>query len=188
MQHALRAYTPKDQKAVKAAAASFRPNPEFNSETALGELQTGEALISMLDENGAPKIVERAFILPPRSYLGVAEQELVNKLISNCPLYSKYHDSIDRESAYEMLQHNTQVEQQKHQQEALEAEQKKADAARAKEYEKQQQQRQPRQNTRGRSQSAGSGMMNSVLKGALNQIGREVSRDLVRGFLGNLKR
>jgi len=186
IQHALRAYTPKDQKAVKAAAASFRPNPEFDSETALGELKTGEALISMLDENGAPMVVERAFILPPKSYIGVAGQELVDKLIQECPLYSKYHDSVDRESAYEMLHQNEVTEQKKQQEAALAAEQKKAEEAKAKQYAKQQQ---PRQNTRGRSQkSAASGIMNSVLKGSLNQIGREVSRDLVRGFLGNLKR
>jgi len=196
IQHALRAYTPKDQKAVKAAASSFRPNPEFDSETVLGELQTGEALVSMLDENGAPTIVERAFILPPRSFLGVAEQELVDKLIQSCPLYAKYHDSIDRESAYEMIQHEDQAEQQKQQQlqqqQQMQQQQAQQQAQRQQtqrqQTQRQTQQRAPRQNTRGRSQSAGSGMMNSVLKGALNQIGREVSRDLVRGFLGNLKR
>jgi len=190
IQHALRAYTPKDQKAVKAAAASFRPNPAFNSETALGELQTGEALISMLDENGAPMIVERAFMLPPRSFLGVAEQEVVDKITQNCPLYLKYHDAIDRESAYELLQQNTVAEQQKQQQEALDAERKKFEEEKAKELEKQQRQQKPqqRQSGRGRSKSAGSGMMNSVLKGALGQVGREVSRDLVRGIFGNLKR
>jgi len=187
VQHALRAYTPKDQKAVKAAAASFRPNPEFDSETVLGELQTGEALVSMLDENGAPMIVERAFMLPPGSFLGVAEQELIDKLTQNCPLYAKYHDCVDRESAYEKLQHDAAAEQQKQQQEALEAERQKDQEAKAKEYERQQRQ-QPRSNSRGRSGNAASGMMNSVLKGAFGQIGREVSKDLVRGFFGNLKR
>jgi len=200
IQHALRAYTPKDQKAVKAAAASFRPNPDFSSETVLGELQTGEALISMLDEKGAPMIVERAFMLPPRSFLGVAEQELVDKLTQGCPLYAKYHDSLDRESAYEKLQHDAEeeqlrqqhdaeAEQLKKQQEALEADRKKFEEAKAKEAAKQQQYRQPqRQSGRGRSQSAASGVMNSVLRSTLGQVGREVSRDLVRGFLGNLKR
>ena len=186
IQHALRAYTPKDQKAVKAAAASFRPNPDFNSETALGELSTGEALVSMLDENGAPSIVERAFMLPPRSFLGVAEQNVIDSLIQGCPIYTKYRDAIDRESAYEMLQHKDQQEQQQQQQAAMQAEQQKADEARAKEYEKQQ--KQQMSTSRGRSKSGGSGMMNSMLKGAMGQIGREVSRDLVRGLLGNLKR
>jgi len=195
VQHALRAYTPKDQKAVKAAAASFRPNPEFNCETVLGELQTGEALVSMLDENGAPMIVERAFMLPPRSFLGVAEQELIDKLTQSCPLYAKYHDSLDRESAYEMLQHNEEAEQLKQQQDALEADRKKFEEEKAKEYAKQQQQQQRQSQQRqsggggrGRSQSAASGVMNSVLRSTLGQVGREVSRDLVRGFLGNLKR
>jgi len=197
VQHALRAYTPKDQKAVKAAAASFRANPDFDCETALGELSTGEALISMLDENGAPSIVERAFMLPPRSFLGVAEQELIDRLTQSCPLYSKYHDSIDRESAFEKLQHEDESEQQKHEQEALAAQQQQAQAAQAKEYEQQQRQQQQQQRqqqsrsgsgSRGRSGSATSGLMNSVLKSALGQVGREVSRDLVRGFLGNLKK
>jgi len=198
VQHALRAYTPKDQKAVKAAAASFRQNPEFDCETVLGELQTGEALVSMLDEKGAPTIVERAFMLPPRSFLGVAEQDLVDKITQSCPLYAKYHNAVDRESAYEILQHNDEVEQQKQQQAALDAEREKAEAAQAKEYEKQQKQqqqqyqqqyRQPKQSSRSRSQSnSASGIMTGVLKTTLGQVGREVSRDLVRGLLGNLKR
>ena len=188
IQHALRAYTPKDQKAVKAAAASFRPNPEFDSETALGELQTGEALISMLDENGAPMIVERAFVLPPRSFLGVAEQELIDKLTQACPIYQKYHDAIDRESAFEMLSQNEQAKKQEQQQAAHDAELQKAREAEEKEYEKQQRQRQQKQSGRSRSSSSASGMMNSVLKSTLGQVGREVGRDLVRGFLGNLKR
>jgi len=203
IQHALRAYTPKDQKAVKAAASSFRSNPEFDSETALGELQTGEALVSMLDETGAPMIVERAFMLPPRSFLGVAEQELVDRLTQNCPLYQKYHDSVDRESAYEKLQQNEQAAQLQQQQDeqaaqlqkqqaALDAEREKFEAAKAKEYEKQQRQQyqQPRQSSRGRgrSQSAASSIATSVARTALGTIGREVSRDLIRGFLGNLKK
>jgi len=215
IQHALRAYTPKDQKAVKAAAASFRTNPEFDCETVLGELQTGEALISMLDDKGAPMIVERAFMLPPRSFLGVAEQEEIDRLTQNCPLYAKYHNAVDRESAYETLQHNAEVEQQQQQQQqqqaALDAERQKFEEEKAKEYEKQQRQQekfeqqqyrqqyqQPRQQSRGGSRSTGSrsrssnsgaqGIMNSVLKTALGQVGREVSRDLVRGLLGNLKR
>jgi len=193
VQHALRAYTPKDQKAVKAAAASFRPNPEFDSETALGELSTGEALISMLDDNGAPSIVERAFMLPPRSFLGVAEQEQIDRLTQNCPLYAKYHDCVDRESAFEKLQHEGEEEQRKQEQEAAELERQKAREAQAKEMEKQQKQQrqyqqQSRGGSRGRSGSTGAGLMNSVLKGALGQVGREVSKDLVRGIFGNLKR
>ena len=200
IQHALRAYTPKDQKAVKAAAASFRSNPDFDSETVLGELQTGEALVSLLDENGAPMVVERAFMLPPRSFLGVTEQETIDQFTKNCPLYAKYHDSVDRESAYEKLQQDEVTQQQQAQQAALDAERQKFEEEKAKEQEKQQRQQytQPRQSergrgsgsgrSRGRSQSTASGMVNSVIKTTLGQVGREVSRDLVRGLLGNLKR
>ena len=82
LQHALRAYTPKDQKALKVAAQSFRPNPKLDAEAALSELGTGEVLVSLLDEEGIPGIVERAYVMPPRSFLGVAEeskrQEIIN--------------------------------------------------------------------------------------------------------------
>jgi len=103
VQHALRAYTPKDQKAVRATAQSFRINPAFDTETVLGELGIGEALISFLDEEGVPGIVQRAFVLPPRSYMGVASSEEVQKEIQNSQLYLKYNREEDRESAYEIL-------------------------------------------------------------------------------------
>ncbi|MCL2821172.1 MAG: DUF853 domain-containing protein [Oscillospiraceae bacterium] len=190
VQHALRAYTPKDQKAVKSAAASFRPNPDFNSETVLGELETGEALISMLDEKGAPMIVERAYMLPPRSFLGVAEQETVNKIIQSCPLYTKYHDAIDRDSAYEKIHREDDAQQQAaEQQQAMQQQQAAQQQQQQQAMRQQQQYAQPRQSSsRGSKKSATSGVMNSVLKSALGQVGREVSRDLVRGLLGNLKR
>lgn len=103
VQHALRSYTPKDQKAVRAAAQSFRPNPEFDTERTLGELGTGEALISFLDKDGVPGVVQRAFILPPQSYMGVADEEEIRRQIQNSPLYLKYSQVLDRESAYEIL-------------------------------------------------------------------------------------
>lgn len=103
VQHALRAYTPKDQKAVRAAAQSFRENPAFDTEEVLGELGTGEALISFLDEKGVPGVAQRAYILPPRSSMGVASDAEVEKQIQNSPLFVKYNQKIDRESAYEIL-------------------------------------------------------------------------------------
>lgn len=103
VQHALRAYTPKDQKAVRATAQSFRVNPDFDTEQVLGELGIGEALISFLDEEGIPGIVQRAFVLPPKSYMGVASAAEVEKEIQNSQLYLKYNRVEDRESAYEIL-------------------------------------------------------------------------------------
>ena len=103
VQHALRAYTPAEQKAIRAAAAAFRPNPEFDSETALKELGVGEALVSFLDEKGIPTMVERAKILPPQSLMGAADEEDVRRLIASDEFDVKYRTPVDRESAYEIL-------------------------------------------------------------------------------------
>jgi hypothetical protein len=92
IQHALRAYTPLDQKAVKVAAQTFRTNPSFDTEEAITTLKTGEALVSFLDEHGAPGVVERATILPPQSYMGAISQEVRNLIISSSPLKDKYDD------------------------------------------------------------------------------------------------
>lgn len=103
IQHALRAYTPKDQKAVKTAAQTFRPNPAFSTETVITELGTGEALVSFLDEKGAPQPVERAFVLPPQSQIGPITVEERNSITTSSLLYRHYSETIDRESAYELL-------------------------------------------------------------------------------------
>ncbi|MDD6041125.1 MAG: DUF853 family protein [Clostridia bacterium] len=103
VQHALRAYTPLDQKAVKVAAQTFRANPSFDTEEAITQLKTGEALISFLDENGAPGIVTRATILPPQSYIGTISAELRKTFIETSPFCGVYEQMIDRESAYEYL-------------------------------------------------------------------------------------
>ena len=108
VQHALRAFTPKDQKAVKTAAQTMRANPAFNTEQAIQELGTGEALISFLDAKGSPSIVERAMVIAPCSRMGPVTDDERNGLINNSPLYGKYEDEIDRESAYEMLQKGVQ--------------------------------------------------------------------------------
>ena len=103
VQHALRAYTPAEQKTVRAAAKAFRENKDINTEEALMELGVGEALVSFLDEEGIPEIVERAKILPPQSLMGAAEEEDVQKVICGDEFYLKYAESIDRESAYEVI-------------------------------------------------------------------------------------
>lgn len=103
IQHALRAYTPKDQKALKVAAQSFRANPKFDTEKAISELATGEALISFLDEKGAPQPVERAFILPPEGQIGPITPEERKTIIESSVIYRYYSQTIDRESAYEKL-------------------------------------------------------------------------------------
>ena len=103
VQHALRAYTPKDQKAVRSAAQTFRVNPAFKTEDAILELETGEALVSVLDEKGAPTVVERAKILFPLSQIGAITEEQRADLIKKSRLYGRYEHAIDRESAFEVL-------------------------------------------------------------------------------------
>lgn len=103
VQHALRAFTPRDQKAVKAAAQTLRANPAFDAETAITELGVGEALVSFLDEKGRPEVVQRAMVIAPESKMGMLGDDERNKAINQSPLYGRYEDSIDRESAYEKI-------------------------------------------------------------------------------------
>ena len=103
VQHALRAFTPRDQKAVKAAAQTLRANPKFNAEEAITELGVGEALVSFLDEKGRPNVVERAFILPPASRIGPQSAEERQAVIKASAIYGHYENAVDRESAYEKL-------------------------------------------------------------------------------------
>lgn len=103
VQHCLRAYTPDEQKAVKAAAKAFRANPKFKTEDALMELGTGEAIVSFLDESGVPTIAERARILPPQSLMGAADEMYVTQTINASEFELKYRDTVDRESAYEII-------------------------------------------------------------------------------------
>ena len=103
VQHALRAYTPKDQKAVKTAADTFRANPAFKTDEAIMNLETGEALVSFLDEKGAPNIVERAKILFPLSQIGAITEGQRIDIIKQSYIYGKYDTPVDRESAYEIL-------------------------------------------------------------------------------------
>ncbi len=103
VQHALRAYTPKDQKAVKTAADTFRANPEFKTDEAIMNLETGEALVSFLDEKGAPSMVERAKILFPLSQIGAVTEGQRQDIIRQSRIYKKYDDPIERDSAFEQL-------------------------------------------------------------------------------------
>nr|CBX72065.1 uncharacterized protein yjgR [Yersinia enterocolitica W22703] len=103
VQHALRAFTPRDQKAVKSAAQTMRANPAFSAEQVITELGVGEALISFLDEKGRPNIVERAMVIAPQSKMGALDTAARNHAINNSPLYGRYEEMVDRESAYEKL-------------------------------------------------------------------------------------
>lgn len=188
IQHALRAYTPQEQKAVKAAAESYRTNPDFDAEAVLGELGTGEALLSLLDAKGVPEVVQRAFILPPQSFMGVADPAVVASRVQGSPLYAKYATVVDNESAYEVLQKEaeqakTAAEQAEAEKEAAIAaekqakEEEKAAKAAAKEAERQQKEheKQMRQVT-------------SAATKAVTSIGRELGKNIIRGLFGNRKK
>src|SRR6266852_17967 len=108
VQHALRAFTPRDQKAVKAAAETFRPNPKLDTAKIIMELGKGEALVSFLEGNGTPSIVERCMIRPPSARVGPINADERKALMANSPVKGKYDQAIDRESAYEILQKRTQ--------------------------------------------------------------------------------
>ena len=201
IQHALRAYTPAEQKAVRAAAKAFRENPEFKTQEVLMELGVGEALVSCLDENGTPSVVERAFILPPQSKMGPGDAGHIQSIISADEFDLKYRETVDRESAYEILQKAAdELEAQKKQEaEAAAAAKKKGreTAARKKAIEK-------AANSAVSSviNSVGTNIVNSVAGGkktdaetiakraastALKSVMRSGSSAILRGLFGNKK-
>jgi DNA helicase HerA-like ATPase len=175
VQHALRAYTPADQKGLKAAAQSFRTNPTFDTAEAIQALGVGEALVSTLDEKGAPNVVQKTTIRPPVSRLGPATEQERADIIAKSPVKGLYDRSIDRESAFERLQART----------AQVAAQKQADAgakAQAREQthaEAEARRNMPRPSNR---QSMGEAFAKSLVRAAASQAGRQ----LIRGVLGSL--
>ena len=174
VQHALRAYTPAEQKAVRAAAQGFRANPAFDTQDAIMDLGTGEALVSFLDEKGRPSVVERVTILPPQSLMGPIDERRRSAELSYDGLYGKYETPVDPESAYEIITADREA--------AAKAE---AEAQAAKEREKLEQQKEKEKKaTSKRRTSAGRKVANS----ALNAVGREVGRSFTRGLLGTLKK
>ena len=132
VQHVLRSYTPSDDKAIKAAANSFRTNPKFKTEDAIKELATGEALVSFLDEKGEPSVVERGWILPPQSFMGTISDELRDSLIKTSRIYGKYETELNELSATEKVdEENAKIAEEKKR-----IEEEKAAALKSKEEEK----------------------------------------------------
>jgi len=190
IQHALRAYTPKEQKAMKAAAASFRENPEFDTLEVLGQLGTGEALVSCLDPKGVPQIVQRAIIVPPQSYMGKSEDHLVNATISNCALASKYQEDVDRVSAYETIKKQNQIDEQNEAQAKQQAEYEKKIAQQQKEIERLEKKAYNQKTTRRTTSSRRrtTNPLEKTVNSALNTIGRELGKNIVRSIFGTRKR
>ena len=125
VQHNLKAYTPADQKIVKASADAFRKNSEFDTYEAILELGTGEALVSFLNEKGEPEVVERVMILPPQSLIGTLDESVRNKIIINSPLEMKYREAKENESAYEKIEKLNEVSKVKKEEELKQKEEEK---------------------------------------------------------------
>ena len=170
VQHALRAFTPKDQKAVKTAAETFRANPEFKTADAIMELGTGEALVSFLDEKGAPSVVERAKILFPLSQIGAVTEGQRGQIINQSRLYGKYDKIVDRESAFEVLMEEAEA--------ALKAEQEAVEAAAAAEAEEKAAKENAKSKKAGKSVLGGifGAVLGAAVTSVTSSIGTEVSK------------
>ncbi len=179
IQHALRAFTPRDRKALKAAAETFRENPAFDTEEVIGQLGVGEALISTLDAKGVPSMVERTLMAPPRSQFGPVDAKRRAELISRSPLNSAYEQTIDRESAYEMLQKR---EEELARQRQLAAEEE----ARIQEEQKRRKQDEKAQSPAGRSGGNRQSVGEALAKSIARTIGSTLGRQIVRGILGSI--
>ena len=171
VQHALRAYTPREAKAVKTAADTFRPNPAFDAEDVIKNLGVGEALVSTLEAKGIPSIVQRTLIRPPSSRLGPLDDAERRDIMNVSPVAGQYDKEVDRESAYEVLQER-----------AKKAAREEAERKKREEYEYQQK-KQSRSSGRGR-QSVTEAAVKSITRSVATSLGRA----LVRGILGSLKR
>ncbi|MDA8870581.1 DUF853 domain-containing protein [Rhizobiaceae bacterium] len=182
VQHALRAYTPREQKAVKTAAETFRPNPDFDAMECIKNLGVGEALVSTLEKKGIPSIVQRTLMRPPQSRLGPITDDERRKLRNASPVAGQYDTPLDRESAFEILSKRAEVQAKaEEEQERLEAEEKQ------RETEARAQAKAARSSGTGRRsnrQSVGEAALKSVTRTVATSLGRA----LVRGILGGFKR
>jgi len=162
VQHALRAFTPRDQKTVNAAAQTFRPNPRLNVERVITELAVGEALVSVLDDKGTPTIVERALVYPPRSRLTPLTPEERRRIIQGSVIYGHYEKTIDRESAYERLKARTEPSPSESQQKPFP----------------------PRQGAESKPETIR--LLEAMAKSAAHAVGSQIGRQIIRGVLGSL--
>ena len=180
VQHALRAYTPKEQKSVRAAAESFRQNPDFDAEEVITQLGTGEALVSFLDADGRPQVVQKANILPPQSFMKSADEKVKADVIENDILGAKYSTPVDRESAYELLAKRAEKA-------AAEAEKQEAEEQKAKEKAKKEKEKEKEKSKKTTTTRKKTSYTERAANKAMDTLGREVGKSLYRGLLGILK-
>lgn len=169
VQHALRAFTPKEQKAIKVVSECFRVNPAIDTETALTELGTGEALVSTLDVKGRPGIVQRILVRPPQSRIGALGVEERQSIMGRSPLKGRYESVTDRESAFELLQARA-----------------KGSMAQAAELEQEQQVAQPSKFDWLMGTGKRQGIGEVLVKSAVRTIGNQLGRQILRGILGSV--
>lgn len=191
VQHALRAFTPKDQKAVKTAADTFRANPDFKVDQAITELAVGEALISCLDEQGTPQIVQPGWVMPPYSSFSPLSDEERQALMAQSLVAGVYEKMVDRDSAYEMLQQKVSDRLEQEQAQAEAAQQAKQQEALAKQQAKEQerlareQQKADEKTQRDRDKLT-QDVLGTFAKSAARTLGGPTGQKLVRGLLGSL--
>jgi len=176
VQHALRAFTPKDQKAVRVAAQTFRANPTIDTVEAITQMGVGEALVSVLQKGGVPSVVQRTLIRPPSSRIGPATEQECQQVITNDPMNRRYAESYDPRSAHEILLERTA-------QRLKDAEDAEEQAEQAKEIAKAEKRRSGRSTNR---QSVTETLMKSVVRSIGSSLGRSVGKSLLRGILGSL--
>ena len=166
VQHALRAFTPRDQKAVRAVAETFRQNPAFSTREVITELGVGEALVSTLQKKGIPSVVERTLVRPPSSRLGPAVDAELRIIIKNSPILGKYDKAVDRESAYEILKKRAELAVEKDNERSPVSANKKTKS--------------------GKSGNNRQGVSETFFNSVARSIGTALGSKMVRGLLGSL--
>ncbi len=175
IQHALRAFTPRDKKAVKVAAETFRPNPAFDTYEAITQLGVGEALVSTLDPKGIPGMVERTLMAPPHSRIGPLDEKERAEIRNRSPLKGTYEETVDRESAYELLKkRREEIEKQRQAAEQAEAERKRREK---------EEKAAARKSGGGRRRQT---VVEALAKSVARSIGSTLGRRIVRGILGSI--
>lgn len=194
VQHALRAYTPREQKAVRVAAETFRPNPDFDTEDVITQLGVGEALVSTLVSKGVPSMVGRTLMRPPSSRMAPIDKAERKAIINDSPIIGLYEEAIDRDSAFETLQRRAEEKQKREDEQRLQEEREREENGRMRKsrsgYEDDYRNDRPTKSARKKSSSRS--RRQSPTEAAMNQFARTAARQLgnalVRGILGSLKR
>ena len=186
IQHALRAYSPRETKAVKVAADTFRPNPDFDTYNSIMALGTGEALVSVLEEKGAPSMVQRTLIRPPAGRLGAISAQERQAFIEQSPVSGQYDKTVDRDSAFEMLQRKVMQQKAQEEQAQQEPEQPSGGGWRLPDFGGGSV---PRTGSTARPRtSSRQTVTEAAMKSVVRSVGSSLGRALVRGILGSLTR